>query len=69
MSDIILPMSPAVNIRSTRQSSLRCGEWALIIGVSWVRDRPCYVVRFIDGFIDQWVISDDSGYEFRKGSA
>lgn len=61
MSDKTIPL-----IRSTHQYSFRSGEWARIVGVEVVSSRCCFVVEFIDGKRDSWVIEDAAaGYEFR----
>ena len=58
---------PAVEIRATHVYGFRSGEWAVITGVEWANERPCYRVRFPDGGTDSWVIEDPSDpYEFRR---
>lgn len=54
------------NIRATHQYGFRNGEWARVLGVVWLNERPCYHIRFIDGKEDHWPIYDESDpYEFR----
>lgn len=57
-----------VHIRATHPSGFRSGEWAIVVGVEWVRNRHCYRVRFLDGKEDSWPIDDTMDpYEFRDG--
>lgn len=37
----------------------RPGEPALILGVVMVRDRPCFRVRYADGFVDETPIENE----------
>ena len=55
-----------LQIRTNHRYGYRCGRWADLIDFTEVRGRPCYVVRFPDGDVDQWVINDPDGeYEMR----
>jgi hypothetical protein len=41
-------------------------EWGRVLGIIWDKDRPCYIVRFIDDVLDTWPVYDPSDpYEFR----
>lgn len=59
-------------IKATHSAAFRSGQWALIVGVGMYpketgKDRPCYVVAFIDGAMDFWPVYDEAaGYEFSK---
>ena len=55
----------AILIRATHVYGFRSGQWGRIVGLDWVNDRPCYVVRFIDGVEDAWPVYDPTDpYEF-----
>ena len=52
-------------IRSTNSNGFRLGQWAKIVDFMWINNRICYVVEFIDGKKDTWVVYDPSDpYEF-----
>lgn len=54
------------NIRATHQYGFRSGEWAEVTGIEWQNNRPCFIVRFVDGVTDSWPVYDPSDpYEFR----
>lgn len=58
--------SEKVLIRATSPYGFRNGQWAEIVGIVWRNDRPCYQVRFVDDFMDVWVVNDPSDpYEFK----
>ena len=58
----------AVNIRATHPYGFRSGEWATVIGLTWMNGRASYVVMFLDGKVDQWPINDPwDPYEMRAG--
>ena len=55
-----------LRIRGVHPYSFRSGEWATVVGVAKCSDnrfpegRQCYKVRFDDGVIDYWLISEIS---------
>jgi hypothetical protein len=52
-------------IRTGHRHGFRCGQWARLLYQAESRGRPCYVVAFEDGLMDNWVIDDPDGqYEF-----
>jgi hypothetical protein len=52
-------------IRTGHRYGFRCGQWARLLHQTESRGRPCYVVAFEDGLMDNWVIDDPDGqYEF-----
>lgn len=56
-------------VRHTHPWGFRAGQWAQVLGIRSMRmqgvDRPKYLVRFPDGFEDQWAVYDDlEPYEF-----
>lgn len=54
-------------IRSCHWAQYRRGEWARIVMVVEARERPCYLVEFIDGATDLWVVDDPAAaYEFAE---
>jgi hypothetical protein len=60
-----MPDKPIL-IRSTHLFAFRSGEWARLVGVERIGNRPCYLVEFLDGDDDEWAINDPAaGYEFR----
>lgn len=53
-------------IRSTHPDGFRSGQWAKVLAVTTVTNRPCYVVMFPDRRTDLWVCDDPRDpYEFR----
>jgi len=59
-------IGPRAQIRGTHQYSFRSGQWADLVALVWFNDRPCYEVRFEDGYVDEWPIIDSSDpYEIR----
>jgi hypothetical protein len=63
------PGGPTVEIRATHWAGFRSGQWAVVTGVEWANDRPCFAVRFPDGKTDSWVMVDPSDpYEFRASA-
>lgn len=54
-----------VKIRATHPYGYRNGEWAVVYGLGWINERPCYQVLFPDGALDSWPVHDSSDpYEF-----
>lgn len=58
-------------IRHTHPYGFRVNQWARIVGVAmvtpsdWEPARPCFHVRFLDGFEDMMPVHDpDDPYEF-----
>lgn len=44
----------------------RSGEWARVLTTVESYGRPCWLVQFPDGALDEWVIEDpNAGYEVR----
>jgi hypothetical protein len=56
-----------MKIRATHPYGFRCGQWAELIGVCYIEERPCFIVFFPDVHVyDSWVVYDPSDpYEFK----
>jgi hypothetical protein len=64
-------LTDAAKIRGTNHHSFRSGEWARIIGVSFVAPegmdfRPAFVAQYEDGKIDYIAFSDHANYEVER---
>lgn len=56
-------------IRGTHPYVFRSGEWAELVGTmdDPETDRRSYAVKFDDGAVDWWPVSDEAaGYEFAE---
>lgn len=53
-------------VRQTHPYGFRSGQWARVLTTVESYGRPCWLVQFPDGKLDEWVIEDpDAGYEVR----
>jgi hypothetical protein len=60
--------SELVQVRQIHPYGFRSGQWARVLTTVESYNRPCWLVQFPDGALDEWVIEDPiAEYEVRTG--